>query len=389
MVGVAVPSSLGAPGRHRSVDATPLRHVDVVLVGLPFVISALGMLMIYSSTRTRLAEQGLSPLYYVERQGISVVLGIAGMVAIMLVDYRKLRDLFPLVYLSVLPLLLGVLVLGATRKGTQAWFQVGPLQFQPSELAKVALVVALAGYCHTHRGDLDAWRLATAVLLAGVPIALVLKQPDLGTAIVLLVCVGAVLVVAGVRGRHLAVLVLLALTAIGGAASAGVFKEYQIDRLGAFLDQSAVDTRTASSAKYNLAQSKTAIGAGGLTGAGLFEGTQTKLSWVPEQHTDFVFTVVGEELGFAGGAVVLGLFALLVWRMWRIALLASDFFGTLVSVGVMAMVAFQVFENVGMTMGIMPITGIPLPFMSYGGSATIALFLAVGLVANVHMRRFS
>lgn len=389
MVGVAAPAGLGAVRRHRSVDATPLRHVDWLLLALPLAISAIGLLMIYSSTRTRLEAQGLSQLYYVQRQGISVMLGLAGMAAIMVVDYRKLRDLFPLVYLAVLPMLIGVLALGATRKGTQAWFQVGPLQFQPSELAKVALIVALAGYCHTHRGDLDAWRLATAVLLAGVPIALVLRQPDLGTAIVLLVCVGAVLLVAGIKGRHLAILALIAATAVGGAASAGVFKEYQIDRLGAFLDQSPVDTRTASSAKYNLTQSKTAIGAGGLTGAGLFEGTQTKLSWVPEQHTDFIFTVVGEELGFAGGALVLGLFALLVWRMWRIALLASDFFGTLVSVGVMAMLAFQVFENVGMTMGIMPITGIPLPFMSYGGSATIALFLAVGLVANVHMRRFS
>lgn len=389
MAGVVAPTGLGTARRHRSVDATPLRHVDWLLLALPVLISVIGLLMIYSSTRTRLEAQGLSQLYYVQRQGIATVLGLVGMVAIMAVDYRRLRDLFPLVYLAVLPMLIGVLALGATRKGTQAWFQVGPLQFQPSELAKVALIVALAGYCHTHRGDLDTWRLATAVLLAGVPIALVLRQPDLGTAIVLLVCVGAVLLVAGIKGRHLAVLALLAVTAIGGAASAGVFKEYQIDRLGAFLDQSPGDTRTASSAQYNLAQSKTAIGAGGLTGAGLFEGTQTKLSWVPEQHTDFIFTVVGEELGFAGGALVLGLFALLVWRIWRIALLSSDFFGTLVSVGVMAMLAFQVFENVGMTMGIMPITGIPLPFVSYGGSATIALFLAVGLVANVHMRRFS
>ena len=387
MVGVALPSVTSR--RSRALDATPVRHVDWGLLALPVVISVLGLLMVYSSTRTRLAEQGLSELYYVQRQGVAVVLGIAGMVVAMLIDYRKLRDMFPLVYAAVLPMLVGVIALGATRKGTQAWFQVGPLQFQPSELAKVALIVALAGYCHTHRGDLDAWRLAMALGLAGVPIALVLKQPDLGTAIVLMVCVVSVLVVAGIRGRHLAVLVLVAITAVGGAVKGGVFKEFQIDRLTSFLDQSEVDTRTASEAQYNLAQSKTAIGAGGLTGSGLFEGTQTKLSYVPEQHTDFIFSVVGEELGFVGGATLIALFGLLVWRIWRIALLASDFFGTLLCVGILAMFAFQVFENVGMTMGIMPITGIPLPFMSYGGSATIASFLAIGLAANVHMRRFS
>jgi len=386
MAGVTLPS---ASTRGITRDATPLRHVDWGLLAIPVVISALGLLMVYSSTRARLAGQGLSETYYVQRQGVAVAVGVFAMAAVMLVDYRKLRDLFPLLYVAVLPLLVGVLVVGATRKGTQAWFQVGPVQLQPSELAKVVLVVALAGYCHTHRGDLDASRLAVAIGLAGLPILLVLRQPDLGTAIVLMVCVGAVLVVAGARGRHLVVLVLMAVTLTGGAAKAGIFEDYQLDRLTSFLDQSKVDTRTATGAEYNLAQSKTAIGAGGLTGAGLFGGTQTKLSYVPEQHTDFIFTVVGEELGFAGGTMVLVLFALLVWRIWRAALLASDLFGTLMCVGLLAMFAFQVFENVGMTMGIMPITGIPLPFMSYGGSATIASFLAVGLVANVHMRRFS
>lgn len=386
MAGVALPST---QARRATAEAMPLRHVDWVLVALPMAISALGLLMVYSSTRTRLAGQGLSELYYVQRQGVAVAIGVIAMAVAMIIDYRKLRDMSPLLYIAVMPMLAGVLLLGATRKGTQAWFQVGPLQFQPSELAKVALVVALAGYCHMHRGDLDAPRLAIAVGLAALPIALVLQQPDLGTAIVLMVCVGAVLVVAGVRGRHFAVLALIAVTAMGVAVKADVFQEYQLDRLTSFLDQSTVDTQTATRAEYNLAQSKTAIGAGGLTGAGLFAGTQTKLSYVPEQHTDFIFTVVGEELGFAGGAMLLALFALMVWRIWRIALLASDFFGTLLCIGLLAMFAFQIFENVGMTMGIMPITGIPLPFMSYGGSATIASFLAVGLVANVHMRRFS
>jgi rod shape determining protein RodA len=343
------------------------------------------MLMIYSSTRTRLTSQGLSSLYYVQRQGLALVLGVIVMTLAMTIDYRRLRDLYPLVYVAVLPLLAGVLLLGASRRGAQAWFQLGPLQFQPSELAKVAVVVVVAGYLHQHRGDLDAWRLAVTLALAGVAVSLVLLQNDLGTALVCVGAVGAILVVAGIRPVHLAVLALLAGTAIAGAAASGYFEGYRLDRVTSFLDQQEA-TRESG---WNLEQSKTAIGAGGVTGAGLFNGTQTKLSYVPEQHTDFIFSVVGEELGFVGGATVLALYALLVWRMWRTALLSSDHFGTLVCIGVLALTTFAVFENVGMTMGIMPITGIPLPFMSYGGSALIAAFAGVGLVANVHMRRFS
>jgi len=380
-----------APTATRTRTApSALRHVDLVLVMLPFAISALGLLMIYSSSRGRLARAGQSELYYVQRQGLAIVVGVVAMLVCMAVDYRKIRDLWALVYVAMLPLLAGVLVLGASRKGAQAWFDVGPLQFQPSELAKVALIAAVAGYCHHHRGDLDAWRLATAVLMAGVPIALVLFQNDLGSAAVLAVCAGAVLVVAGIRPRHAAVLFLLLASAVGAVIVTGTLDDYKIDRLTGFADQSVDGPATEQTAtEYNLEQAKSAIIAGGFDGAGLFNGTQTKLSYVPEQHTDFIFTVVGEELGFVGGATVIALFSLLAWRLWRIALLSSDFFGTLVAIGVLAMFAFQVFENVGMTMGIMPITGLPLPFMSYGGSAIIASFAAVGLAANVHMRRFS
>jgi rod shape determining protein RodA len=367
-----------------------LRHVDVVLVALPFAISALGLLMVYSSSRGRLSRAGESELYYVQRQGLAIAVGVVAMAVLMAVDYRRLRDVWALVYAAVLPLLAAVLLVGASRKGAQAWFDVGPMQFQPSEVAKVGVVLAVAGYCHQHRGDLDAWRLAVAVLMAAVPIGLVFMQNDLGSAAVMGVCVGAVLVVAGIRTRHAAVLALVAATAVGAVVVTGTLDDYKIDRIRGFLDQSAdAPAAEQSQTEYNLEQAKTAIAAGGVGGAGLFNGTQTKLAYVPEQHTDFIFTVVGEELGFVGGATVIALYSLLAWRLWRIALLASDFFGTLVAVGVLAMFAFQVFENIGMTMGIMPITGLPLPFMSYGGSAVIASFAAVGLAVNVHMRRFS
>jgi rod shape determining protein RodA len=376
------PITAARRGRDGS-EVRPVRHVDVMLVGLPIMLSAVGLAMIYSSTRTQFGT------YFVQRQAIAVVIGIVAMFVMMSIDYRKFRDLYPLVYIAMFPLLVGVLALGASRKGAQAWFQVGPMQFQPSELAKVAVVIAIAGYCHQHRGDLDAWRLAVAVVLAAVPIGLVLLQNDLGSAFVIAVAVVAVLLVSGIRGRHMVVLLLLALSGVIVAVSSGYLAGYRLERLGSFTKENVHATSQASPTDYNSAQALDAIRSGGLTGKGYLEGTQTKLGYVPEQHTDFIFTVVGEEFGFAGGAVLIALYALLIWRLFRVGLLSSDFFGTLIAMGVLAIIAFQVFENIGMTMRIMPVTGITLPFLSYGGSSVIAIFLAIGLVANVHMRRFS
>jgi rod shape determining protein RodA len=390
MADAVFPSRPITAGRRvRDSDIAPVRHLDYALLGLPLLLSALGMVMIYSSTRTRLAANGVSAYYYVERQGIAVAIGAVAMFVVMSLDYRKLRDLYPLVYVAIFPLLLGVLVLGRNKKGAQAWFDLGPMQFQPSEVAKIAVVIAVAGYCHQHRGDLDAWRVAVAVVIGVAPIGLVLLQNDLGTAFVIGVSVFAVLLVAGLRARHMVVLFLLGLSAVIVAVSSGYLDGYRLDRLANFAKQDVEATQTASPTEYNTAQSLTAIGSGGLRGEGLFHGKQTKLGYVPEQHTDFIFTVVGEEFGFLGGATLILLYGILVWRMFRVALVSSDFFGTLVAVGVIAIIAFQVFENIGMTMKIMPVTGIPLPFMSYGGSSVIATFIAIGLVANVHMRRFS
>ncbi len=386
-------ATITAPAtRRRTASGTSvLAHVDVLLLVLPIAISGLGLLMIYDSSRNRLAAQGLSKYYYVERQGLAFGIGLAAMIVIMLIDYRRIRDLWALIYLAILPLLAGVIVLGRNHKGAQAWFQLGPFQFQPSEIAKVVLIVAIAGYCHQHRGDLDAWRLGVIIALSGVVMGLVYAQHDLGTTLVLLVCTSAVLVVAGLKPVHVGVLLMLGATLVGAAIITGKVQAYQFDRLTGFVDQKTegIATPLQTPAQLSLRASKTAIASGGLTGTGLFEGLQTKNGFVPEQHTDFIFTAVGEELGFAGGATLIALYALLAWRIWRIALLSSEFFGTLIAIGVLAMLAIQVFENIGMTMGIMPITGLPLPFMSYGGSALIASFMAIGLVLNVHMRRFS
>jgi len=339
--------------------------------------------MVYSATRNLTAD----PYYFVQRQAVSLALGIGVFLVILRIDYRKFRDYSLLAYLLVVVLLLGVLTpFGSSAKGAQAWYALpGGFQFQPSEIAKFLLIVALCGYVNEHRGDIDPWRVTMIVTLALIPIGLVQLQPDLGTNMVLAVILVGLLTVAGAKGRYLIVLVLLAATGIYAVVSLGFLKQYQIDRLTSVISP---DTSTQSSA-YNQDQSKKTIGSGGLTGAGLFNGKQTSLGYVPEQHTDFIFTAVGEQLGFVGAAALLALFAIVMWRTWRTARLARDYYGTLVCAAVFAMFGFQIFENVGMTMGIMPITGIPLPFVSYGGSSTLTAFIAMGLVLNVHMRRFS
>jgi rod shape determining protein RodA len=250
---------------------------------------------------------------------------------------------------------------------------------------KIAVILVLAALGATQRDRLDTNRLLMALALVGVPAALIMLQPDVGSTMVFGAIGLGMLVIAGATPRHLVVLFLIATIGIIGVFEGGFIKDYQRDRLTHFVN----DGDKKSSAAYNAQQAETAIGGGGFTGAGLFHGTQTKLRYVPYQQSDFIFTVVGEELGFVGGATLLLLYAAMAWRIWRAANVARDPFGTLLCVGVLSMLLFQIFENMGMTMGIMPITGIPLPFLSYGGSSTIAEFAAIGIVLNVHTRRFS
>ena len=375
---------LGARRSH--FDMSLLRDLDPLLIGATLAITALGMLMIYSSTRERLRLEGVDELYFVKRQGVAILVGLVVMTLLLAIDYRKLRDYSAFAYVATVVGLLAVLSpLGSNARGSQAWFQLpGGFQLQPGELVKFAIVVALAGYANEHRGEMNPWRLTVTIGLAAVPIGLVMLQPDFGTAMVLGLVVITLLAVAGVSVRHLLVLALLGVTFVVGVVNVGLLKQYQVDRLTSFVNQGSDSRNTA----YNTDQSKNAIGNGGVTGRGFGNGSQTAGGFVPEQHTDFIFTAVGEEFGFLGGAALLALFAIVVWRTWRAALFARDFFGTLVCVGVLAIFVFQIFENMGMTMGIMPVTGIPLPFMSYGGSSTVTAFAGVALVANVSMRRF-
>ena len=360
------------------------KHVDLVLLATAGAVSALGALMILSSTRG--TDPDVYDLSFLRKQVLFLVIGVVGMVLVTLVDYRRLRDFAWLPYAVVMALLaLVVSPLGKEQRGTQAWFQLGAFQLQPSELAKVTVILAVAAVLASSDVPLRARRLGLALLLFAAPTALIMLQPDLGTALVFVAIAMGMLLIAGARARHIVVLTAVGVIGVVAVLNSDVLEDYQRDRLSGFLDSDDQDVQAEA---YNSDQSRAAIASGGTSGKGLFEGTQTRLGFVPEQHTDFIFTAVGEELGFVGSTTVLGLLALMCVRIWRTAQIARDRLGTLICVGVLSLLMFQIFQNVGMTMGIMPITGITLPFMSYGGSSVVASWLAIGLVLNVHMRRF-
>lgn len=361
-------------------------HVDGVMVACLLAVSALGVLMVYSSTRGASAPFDSS---FLTKQAFFMALGLVAATVAAVIDYHKILDVAPMVYGGTVLLLVAVILVGSSRSGTQGWFQLGPFQLQPSEFAKIALILGFTYLAVQFHGDIDLRRLAALLAVGGVPIVLVLLQPDLGTALVSVCITFSLLVAAGVRGRYLVLLGVLAVLFATLVLTSGVLDDYQKDRLTVFANQEQSQSQEEyRGAAWNLEQSKIAIGSGGLTGKGLFNGPQTRSGRVPEQHTDFIFTAVGEELGLVGAAGLLGLYGVIVWRIWRTAQLARDDAGTMICMGVLAMFVFQIFENVGMTMGIMPITGIPLPFLSYGGSSVIMGFIGMGLVLNVHMRRF-
>ena len=373
-------------GGRALAERSPIRHLDPTLLLSALGLTAFGNLMVYSASSARLRAQGTSPQYLLNRQMTFSLIGIGVMVVVATFNYRRLRAwAFPL-YFAGLALLIAVLSpLGASAKGAQRWINVGFFQLQPSEFMKLAVLVALAYFLSERRGHPAVGAVVGACALVLVPAVLIFKQPDLGTLLVLMALLLTLLVVGGTRARMMLVIILLGISSVVGVLHTHVLKQYQLARLTAFLDPSTDQQRTG----YNLDQARIAVGSGQITGKGLFTGTQTNLDFVPEVQTDFIFTAVGEELGFVGSAVLLGLFAIFLWRGLRIAMLSKDLFGTLLAAGVVAMLAFQMFINIGMTIGVSPITGIPLPFVSYGGSSMITTYIATGLLLNVHMRRLS
>ncbi|QBI18659.1 rod shape-determining protein RodA [Egibacter rhizosphaerae] len=364
----------------------PARQVDPVLVLVVLALAGIGFVFIYSATAPQLAGTEYDTLHFVNRQLVSFALGIAAMVAVTAFDYRAFRAWAPVLYLVSLVLLGVVLVVGEdTGQPTRA-LVLGGFWFQPAELAKPALIAILAALFHERREEALGLRaLIEACVLAAIPMVLIVAQPDLGTAIVFVAITFAVLLLARVRIRYMVALGVIGVASILGALQLDILEQYQLERLGSFLNPEAADIQEDG---YNLNQAQIAIGSGQLVGQGLFQGTQTRLGFVPENHTDFIFTVVAEETGFLGSALLLGLYGVLIWRGIRIAMGSRDTFGTLLAGGVVAVLGFQVFVNLGMSLGIMPITGLALPFVSYGGTSMISMFIMVGLLQNVHMRRF-
>jgi rod shape determining protein RodA len=362
----------------------PLRHLDPTLIAVALGLALFGLFMVYSATQQGLRTLGEDPGFYLKKQIAFLMLGFVVMAVVATFDYRLVKVYAGIAFgLLLFALLLVLTPLGDETAGAQRWIALFGFQFQPAEIAKLTVAAALAAYLSELREvRLDhVWRAAG---IAAAPMFLIFLQPDVGTMMVFAAVLIAALMVAGARVRH--ILILLGVAVFGAviAFHLGIVKAYQIARLQSFLDPAADPLR----AGYNLQQAEIAIGSGGVFGRGYLNGSQTNLDFVPEQHTDFVFTVVGEELGFVGAILLLALFAVLLWRGFRIALLSRDPFGTLLATGVVTMLAFQVVVNVGMTMGIMPVTGIPLPLVSYGGTAMLTNWAAVGLLLNIHMRRF-
>jgi rod shape determining protein RodA len=397
---------VGQAGTRRQAalrDGGVLRRFDWPLFGSALCLAAFGALMVWSATRARNALTGGDPQYFLDRHVLNALVGVALALGVTALDFKRLRALTPIVYvLSFVGLLAVLSPLGTVVNGARSWIELGGgFSIQPAEFAKLGLVMALAMIL-AHRPAVRASRgllaqiedpriderrpsgrqLAAALCVAAVPMGVIAMLPDLGSTMVMVAITAGMVVISGVRVRRLVLLGVLGAVGVAAVVKLHLLAQHQINRFAAFADPN-LDPQGVG---YNTHQARLAIGSGGVFGQGLFHGAQTNGQFVPEQQTDFVFTVIGEELGLVGGLLVIGLFAVLLWRGCVIARQATEAFPMLLAAGVVCWFAFQMFENVGMTLGIMPVAGIPLPFVSYGGSSMFANFVAVGLLENVRLR---
>jgi rod shape determining protein RodA len=368
-----------------------LRSMDWVLLAATLALSAFGLFMLYSATH---ADTNIStPFFYVRSQSIGLVIGFAFLFMISMVNYRWISRWRNYIYVATLLLLvmtlLPVIGAGSETVGANRWIDLRVFRLQTSELAKLLLIVSLAGVLADGTALRHRFRFVVlSVVYVLVPMALVFLQPDLGTAMVFGAILVTMLVVWGIRLPHLGILAgtglfaaVMALRVLPSAFGVHILKGYQLQRLTLFLDPERDPTGTG----YQLTQSKIAVGSGMFTGKGYLKGTQTHLNFLPEHHTDFIFAVVGEELGFMGGVLLLGLFAVIVWRALRIARMSEDMYGRLIATGIAGVLVFMVFVNIGMTIGIMPVTGIPLPFVSFGSSSLVVFLMMIGLLESIQV----
>jgi rod shape determining protein RodA len=368
---------------------SPLRHMDWLLIVVVLGLCAIGTLLVWSATQPSLLAAGQDPRTYLKKQLLNVIIGLILMAVVSLIDTRQLRSWVLFFYGATLLILLAVLTsAGSVVNGARAWFSLpGGFQVEPNEFAKVALVLVIAKVFSrapaAGSGPPRVRSLLIALACAAPLIGLVVIEPALGVALVLVVVTVTMIVLSGLRLRVIAALAAIVAVAITAAGGLHLLKSYQLTRFTSFLHPSA----DLAGAGYNAAQAKIAVGSGGMFGQGLFHGQLVAGNFVPSQQTDFIFTVAGEELGFVGTSVIVFLLGVVIIRALRIATRADDLFGLLIASGIAMWFAFQSFVNIGMTIGIMPITGLPLPFVSYGGSAVFADMIAIGLLQSVHRRR--
>jgi rod shape determining protein RodA len=362
---------------------------DPILSAAVAGLLIIGTLLVYAATRDWYSANGLDPQYYLKRHVINIVIGVALAWGTTIIDYRLLRAYTPFIWgFGVLGLILVLIPgVGSEINGAKAWIRLpAGFQIQPAEIAKISIIIGISMLLseRTHNSDEPSTNdILKALAVAALPILLILRQPDMGTVFIISASVVTILAVSGAPTRWVVGLILLAV--IGGfvATKTGVISDYQVNRLQSFVNPNA-DTQGTG---YQLRQARITVGSGGLIGTGLFNGPQTNGRFVPEQQTDFIFTVAGEELGFVGSSVIILLLLTILMRAFGIARRSTDPYGTLVCTGVIAWFAFQIFENIGMTLGLMPMTGVPLPFLSYGGSSMFANLIGIGLLQNVHARQ--
>ncbi len=374
---------------HVTESRATWQRLDWLVVFSTAALLVVGSLLVWSATASNEALSGANHSPYIVRHLTNIAIGLALAALVAAIDHRWLRIWAPVVYLGgIVGLGLVLSPLGAVVNGSRSWILVGSMSIQPAEFAKLGVVAGMAlllaerTEARRAAASLRGWDVVAALGIAAVPAGLILAQPDLGTLLVLAATVFGLLAVAGAPRRWLAGLVGAAVGAAVGAVQLGVLQGYQLLRFEAFINP-ALDPQGAG---YNTTQARIAIGNGGLFGQGLFHGSQTQSGFVPEQHTDFVFTVAGEELGLLGSGALIALFLALLWRASRIAVRADDMFGRLAGAGIVCWFGFQAFQNIGMCLGIMPVTGVPLPLVSYGGTSMFASLMAVGLLLNIHLR---
>ena len=373
-------------GSARSLDR-PSEAIDRPLFIAMVTLALFGALMSYSATRQLLINAGDNPQYYFKRQLTWAVVSIVVMFLVSRLDFRKFEMVSTPLYIAVILALAGVLAVGSSSLGAQRWYNLGFMQVQPSEFSVLAVILAVSTYCARRPEGLTMYDVRRILTMAAVPILLILAQPDLGTSILMILTVAVILMVAGVPPRFMAVL------GAGGVASlamfifVGLLHPYQVARLTSFVNQNYNgNDPDILKLLYQVAHSKNAIGAGGFSGAGLFGGLQTTLGYVPESKTDFIFAVVGEQMGLLGTTALVALLSFIAYRMFRISRESHDALGRFIAMGAYVFFAFSCFQNIGMTLGIMPVTGIPLPMISYGGSSAVVFALAGGAVLSISKR---